>query len=177
MKKTWNNVWLIAIVGGALATLLADFLKQVPLFSTLKIVFNFLLLIITFKISLWVIILLAVTFSGFYIFLKRTKKDEYNNVPFLSYNEDNFKLKWKWSWELNSSNKWEVIDLRSYCPHCDALLAYSQGLFSDATAKCPNCNSVFGVGRVNPIDNTDDVKLLIYGKAEKLESSSHYKKV
>lgn len=171
MKKIWSNVWIIGIVSGALATLLADFLKQIPLFSTLKTIPGLLLLILTFKISLWII--LTVLFIGclfIYLYLKFNKEDESPNFPFLAYKEDQFKTKWKWDWELNSLKKWEIVNLRTYCSNCNTRLAYSQGAFSDATGKCPKCETMFGVGMLNPIDNLNDVKLMIYDKIEKLNS-------
>jgi hypothetical protein len=168
MKKTKNNqLWIaiIAAVIGAITTGIVDFVKKLPVLSTLKTVISFLyhslLSFLTFGISVWVIISAIIILW----LIKKLFKPKFEPPSYLDYKEDRLKAwLWKWDWNIDRYNKITVSNLRPYCPNCNTKLMY-QDDWRASRANCPRCNLSFS--NYNGFENIAEIESLIIDNIEK----------
>jgi hypothetical protein len=169
IKKFFKNVWIQIVLGGALASLLFDWIKAVPILTSIKWVIGSILSVLNIQLSLW-FILLAVLIGVLVVWLvinisvsKILPKyvEEYRHDTFRSWI-------WKWDWEQNSSSKkWEITNLRPYCQYCNCVMAYNV-TFMDTFVKCPSCGRPYSQrDRPELFEHKSEIELLIHNKIEK----------
>jgi len=123
--KTALAILLLTGIG----TLAYDSYKDQNLFTTVNntfsVVKDYTLIFLTYKVSLFWILLFLILSITIIRFVSKFKKDALNQTfPYEAYTTDRLK-KWRWSWRYNIyNNKISIIDLRPHCPHCDTTMHY-----------------------------------------------------
>tara|TARA_R110002050_G_C8944347_1_gene512838 strand:+ start:69 stop:599 length:531 start_codon:yes stop_codon:yes gene_type:complete len=176
MKKTFG-VLIIGIIGSIIASFIYDSIKDQPLLSTLETALlflkNFIVLILSIKVSLWKILGIAVllisAIKGYHFFQSRKtpKPPDYT-----SYVEDQFhSWVWKWDWKYDfQTESWVVTNLVPYCDDCLVRLI-DRSNYLRANAECPNCKNRYSSAYDN-YEYNDSILNLIYGKIENNEYAS-----
>lgn len=152
MKKSKSqsillNPWVygisITIIGG----LIVDKLKNKPIFSTitdtLTWIYSNAISILTFKIPLYITLLILLILLIIYFSYQVITKNEADIFPpFTNYKTDSLKqFKWSWNWYFNKHiNKWVIEDLRIHCPKCDTKMKITIFLGNYEEYQCPRCS-------------------------------------
>ena len=143
MEKIKKNRILAVLITGLvlpiLASLIYDLIKSKTLFTTiwsiLKWIFSLIVKVLTFKISLWIILVCILIFIVVIIVIAHFPTK--NNEPeFIKYTEDVIRgVTWTWSWELGVDHKWHIQNLKVKCSKCNAtMIEYQDYVFA-----CPMC--------------------------------------
>lgn len=169
MKNKWiHNPWTISIGTALLSiclTAIYDLIKDKPFLSTLLHVvtwiFELIVSVLTFKLSLWIVILLMV---GLWLFIRvRNLSKKVIDPDFWNYKRDVFnKWIWKWDYEFLGSS-WDIINLRPHCPNCETMLI-NKGSMYHGDVRCPRCNYR---ATDKEIESTNDTKVLIIDNIQK----------
>lgn len=153
IKKFFLNGYTIGIASAIiaiLATSTTDVLSHVPLFTTLKSLFGFLIAILLFKVSIWLFLIFIIAFVGILILISNINSKKIDKpvkiIPpdFLNYKEDTFK-EWKWSWNYKLDNyqkKYIIEGLMPVCLKCN--IKTIKDSFGDIYY-CPNCTNSYGI--------------------------------
>ncbi len=136
-----------AIISSPLISIIFDLVRAVPILSTFKSVYSWLLniftIVFTYEIQVWIVLLIFILlFVVLYIYGSRDS----NNTPnpqfnYLKYTEDTILgLKWTWTYELDkNTNKYVVSNMIAYCPNCDSPLR-PKNYFLDQQTECIRCD-------------------------------------
>lgn len=131
-KEKWYNHGWMYVVGGALlapfGTLIFDLIKELPVLTTIKKLFNILYSISTLTIPLYLCIIIVIGINlawRILLELENRKLLDTNNKGFLKathiemldYKADRFdRLTFKWDWILNRlTKKYEVKNVKAVC--------------------------------------------------------------
>lgn len=170
MKRIKN--WLKSPLGAGIATtvlafilsVIYDLLKNEPVLTLvsqiLQNVLNFILFILNFQLSVWLILLVvAAIIFVIYILYKIDERKEPPLPPFIDYTSDTLMdIKWRWRWERMSDGKYDITNLQPMCRYCDS------PLYEDySKIKCIRCKSL----EYKPIPEFDLVKSLICDNVDK----------
>jgi hypothetical protein len=171
MNKIKNHPWTIAIVAallGPVFTLIVDIFKKIPYLTTFRNICKLIINFLNFDLKVWWIIISGFIISIVIMLIYR-KRDSDNLPDFINYTEDSFK-RWRWQWEWNfneNKGKWQVLNLRPYCPNCSTRLDYYDDSYViSASAKCPRCEAYYS-SRDTGFEYKNDIELLIIDKIEK----------
>lgn len=96
------------------------------------------ILVMTYKISIWIILLSIVLFLIFLFFY--SKYTDESKEPKYTYTKDFIHgLNWEWRW-IQKSRGVNIQDLHGICPQCStSLIFYESDCFTAETYKCPLC--------------------------------------
>jgi hypothetical protein len=174
LKNTSLRKIFVSITVGIVATviggLILSFIQGINFINGLKNLFDAFIFVLTFKISIYVILILSFFIILFFYYRKKVllKQNEIlkeSIPPFLNYRRDIFK-EWIWTWDYFISQHekaYKVIKLIPLCPKCECMLKFS---FS-GNVRCPNCNYIhFGEN-----EEQEDIEKIIYQRINK-----HYDK-
>ena len=134
-----------AVLGGIIGIILTaiwDFIKQVPIFSTLSKLPNWFWSILNYKIAVWIFIVFIMLWNFIKIIIQRksSKEVQNNSFDFLNYTEDEIDgNKWRWNWKKHYTGKYVIENLSVLCPNCNTPMKFDYYL---STATCPRCNSI-----------------------------------
>lgn len=156
MKKYFKLtclIFIIPILTGVISGVITAKIENINFISALGIVlekiFAFILNILTFKISIWVIaIVVFIIIVAIKILLYIEDNNNKKNIElkkeklksaFRNYTEDEYEgLKYKWEWK-ERSNGIEMINLHPVC-ECGCIFNYSP---FDNYLKCPDCKKTY----------------------------------
>lgn len=136
-----------AIISSPILTLVIDFFRSVPIFSTIKAAYywtvDLLVSILTYNIQLWIVILIftvIIVALGIYgnADSNKPKASQFN---FLNYTIDNniAGFKWTWTYEFsNEKNRYIISEVKAYCPNCDSPLRFKNDFLNEHT-ECIRC--------------------------------------
>lgn len=170
MKKFRNSKWALAIVPVVLSfllSLLADWIKQVEIFSTIKTIattlWKWMLAFLNFEVKVWwILVFLVCLVILLWIIAKVADTKEKNQPKFLQYTEDHFRdWKWSWTWGRTYTGKWQVENLIAHCPQCDTPMRHDN---FDTVFHCSRCSYESD----NHSDNRDDVMVVIYDNVDRM---------
>lgn len=150
-EKSWkNNPWIIGTamtVLGFLLTILRDFIKEKPVFTTvwngIQAIYIFFIKLFVVEIKVWILLItILLIFLVKYIIksLKiKSKKDSFN---FKSYTTDNFKgFNWNWKWIFHPIENHFITDgIYPECKTCNTRLLKKD--FYDYYY-CPRCEKEY----------------------------------
>jgi len=162
IKPTFAN-FILPIIVTVIGTLAYDFIKDVPLLSSLSSSLFWIRTIIvsffTYSIPIYVIlIIIASSLIILKVYNRLTKDIDVGAPSFLRYTSDNLK-NWKWSWEYGLySDKYRIKNLRPHCLACDYVLKYDKDTWGTCRAECPNCKKLY----LNHfVEDIDDITMMI----------------
>lgn len=148
LKSPWS-VSLGTVIFSFFLTLLNDHLKNKPILSTLlqilKAIFNFIILILNFKLKVWWLIIgiIIISIISYLITYFKENEEEFKQFKpdFCSYKNEIFKhWRWSWDWKLNPrENKWQISDLNAHCPRCNTPLI-DRSNYYELIFECPRCD-------------------------------------
>lgn len=162
LKPIFTNV-ILPIAVTILGTLGYDYIKNVPLLSSLESSLNWIkrLLVscLTYNIPLYVVVvIITLMIIIFRLYISVKAGGGLSTPTFLKYTTDRPK-QWKWAWEYVLRNgKYDIINLRPYCLKCNYVLKYNKDSWGLCQAECPNCKSVYYNTQAEDID---DVRMMI----------------
>lgn len=168
IRKFFKNVWVQVVLGGALASLLFDLIKKVPVLTSIKWVFELIVSILMFKVALWIIILVILIVVLVIWLIGNVSVNKVLPKFVEEYRQDTFRSWiWKWDWEQNSySKKWDITNLRPYCQYCNCIMSYNESMLG-GFVKCPKCTREYSErDRTGTFEHKGDIGLLIYNKVE-----------
>jgi Ca2+/Na+ antiporter len=140
-QKWYNQFITFPIITGIAAVMIYDSLKQRPLLSSLvfiiKAIWKYIIVALTFKISVfWIIIALLLII--FVLFLLSNSKKVFD--PKLQYTTDVL-INWRWEWTYSGRY---IQHLTPLCPSCNTIMNYRNGHSQyDKFAECPRCNKCY----------------------------------
>lgn len=147
LKSTWIYFILplfVTVIGGLILSKIEDINFLLAVFKFLKLIFDFLIKILTLKISLWIIILLII-FLLIIIFIinktmsKTDKKELMIKKIQDDYTEDYYNgLKYKWNWYKS----FDGIQIGDIYPICECGCSFSYDIF-DFELECPDCKKKY----------------------------------
>lgn len=145
-----------------------DTVRKIPLMNYFmklcKWLYDTMIGILTFQISLWWLILVGIAVYGIYKILKNMERG--GTPDFIDYKEDVFKKwTWRWEWQFNIKNGWEIINLTPSCPKDDVRLIDDSD-FTGLSYYCPKCNTQYGKYYL-PTESPRDTEVLILDKIKK----------
>jgi hypothetical protein len=170
-KLKSSPLW-VGIIGGTIATLAANLIWDIHWLEYVLKFRNWILGILNGRIPIWII--LSCLLVGFILFrIRRNIIKKVDTPPeFLNYRQDKFKS-WTWKWEYTKSNngRWDVTELRPYCPSCNTLMQYSSS-HRGSSASCPQCAFVADSeplmrGYTPNFEEKSKIHLLIINEIEK----------
>ena len=154
-KEHWaKSGWAISLgtaVFSLLLTMGYDFLKQIPILTTLgvgiKWIKNVVWNILNFNIKVWwisvtLILLIAIIYAINKLLSHNNNKTQSDKPDFYAYKEDKLK-NWRWSWNWRFSlkqNNWTIADLKAHCPNCDTSMIEINDSYFRLSFSCPRCN-------------------------------------
>jgi len=169
--QKWYHIALtFPILGSVVASSIYSLIEKKSFIVVLSLVCNWVfkifILILTYTIPVWVIIIAFL--SLFLILLLASKLNAKEIVqPHLQYTQDIFK-QWKWYWRYGLKNGEIIItDMRPECPECHVFMHYFIETHGNS-ASCPNCKTYFDNRNS---ENAADIQLLIIDKIEKKKYS------
>jgi hypothetical protein len=109
------------------------------------VVYHFIISLINYRISLWIIILSLILFYFFKKIYTKINIAEPPQLPeWINYREAVFKKwRWKWDWILNCKGDYQISNLVPYCNKCNCRLTNISSL-RGTCYKCPMCEDVYG---------------------------------
>lgn len=164
---TFAGAMIMAWLGNYFYDSTKDTVRRIPLMNYLmtffKWLYDTLIAILTFKISLWWLILGGIAVYGIYKKLKNMKGG--TTPDFIHYREDVFtKWTWRWEWEWTPEG-WGIKNLTPSCPKDDVALI-QQGNYMEPRYYCPKCKSYYQYGSL-PVESPVDTEALIIDKIRK----------
>lgn len=172
-KSNWYSKWWItSVILPIIASVIADKFKNVPIWTTLLLVVNWIktsfLNVINFEIKVWYILvfIFAAIFVLYVVSLRKSDNIiRLNSEPsFSKYKRGRLK-RWLWSWEyeLNYSGKYEIVNMLPICESCDIKMIFTDNrLYS--YYRCPKCNRQTDSSNW---ESTEDIQALIIDNIEK----------
>lgn len=164
MKKIRDSKWAIALVPsfvGAVLTLVVDGVKDIDIFSTLKLVLvtvcRWIMRFLNFEIKLlWILVVFGILLAILWVIIKIVESKKLSPPERMSYTEDHFTdWRWSWKWEKDYRGEYQIGDLVAHCPKCNTPMRHDD---YDTTFHCPRCKYD---SRYHS-DNHHDVTLVIY---------------
>jgi Ca2+/Na+ antiporter len=150
LKKMVQNPLSLSIGSSVVATLIASGILSIfsnnTFINSIKIVLikvlKFILLIFTFKISVW-IILISIGFIVFILWVWN-KTSEASKPDFFNYTTEDFK-RWRlvWDYGKNYNGKYEIKNLRPICLCKCELSDRRNNRTGEKELYCPSCGKVF----------------------------------
>lgn len=141
--------WKILIWGGIIAVAFPsiwDAIKGYPFLTTIKKGYSFFSEILTYKVPIWVSILIVIIFFVLWILVQIIKDNRgeisgQSSDPFDFKNWKRHKFKnWEWTWDYKfTSRGWYVERLRAFCPKCGTTMIFNEKPYWP-NFHCPNCN-------------------------------------
>ncbi len=177
LSKTKKQITFISTVLSAIVSILflIDWIKSVPVFSTLKFVWNWLVehivWIATYNIQVWIIIVaLAVVIALIKVSVS-IKRNTLKTPPYIDYTEDIIdNIKWKWKYQFDQFDRRYVIaEQKAYCPKCDSLLR-GKSIYSVQQTECIRCN--FSIQEKNIYSDLSRINLIIIDNIERKQKSN-----
>jgi len=167
-----EKITIVAAIISPLVTIAIDFVKSVPVFSTLKFVWRLLaeniVWIATYNIPFWIILL--ITMSAFVVIKLwfGIKKRSVTVPAYADYTEDVIdNIKWKWKYQYDPSfRKYMIVEHKAYCPNCDSFLR-GKSIYSVQQTECIRCN--FSIQEKNIYSDLDKINLIIIDNIERKE--------
>ena len=150
MKKFWKSPWahtLASAVLGFISTLIADCVKGIEVFSTLKIIITTLIkwmtIFLNFEIRVWWI--LAFVGACIILLILLSKYFDYKNTQnpprpdvFQEYTSDTLQgVCWEWYWSRDSFGDYQLKGLTPVCPECKTPMVLSYEYHMNHV--CPRC--------------------------------------
>lgn len=178
-KSDWkHSPWTVTIVGtflGFVLPLATDYIKGIPVFSTIRSIGSFLwrntIWLLNLDLKLWWVLVAFVLSKTIVYVIRKIARNGATLPSFIGYKEDALKA-WKWSWNYKfsrQSKQWEIVDLIPYCPRCSTqLLENRNALYF--WYSCPRCafqatNSSYSYN--NEFESPDDILALIVDNIER----------
>lgn len=165
--QKWYHITLtFPIIGSVVASSIYSLIEKKSFIVVLSLVCNWVfkmfILILTYTIPVWVIIIAFI--SLLLILLLASKLNAKEIVqPHLQYTQDIFK-QWKWYWGYDLKNdKIIITGLKPECPECHVFMHYFNDIYG-YSASCPNCGTTFDNRNS---ESVADIKMLIIDKLEK----------
>jgi hypothetical protein len=168
-KRIINGI-VLPVVTFIIGSFLYDWFKQIPFASSILSICDWLLSVLNFRIQLWIIIILFISFiiaTRFLIKANYTPMSEstndYQPVPlFLNYKEDLFGVdKSKWRWDYGQRHgKYAVENVRPICKICNGDLALDT--YTHQSGYCSRCNLEGNSADSFVNENINDVRVEIY---------------
>lgn len=146
-KKFISNPWTIAILSPIITAIIVACYKKVNIIEAIQLILNFLLILFTYKISIWVIVLsLAIIVFVLYCYIKITNISEEKEPEWLKYTHDTYK-KWHFKWAyVYDYGKYRIDNIQPTCS-CGCSLIHKDKLnntyFSNGILFCPNCKKTY----------------------------------
>lgn len=149
MKKIIKAIlgFLLTVVGEVIAGIILSYINNVNFISgfwiAIKASFKYLWLFITFKVPLWIIVMIIVIFYIIKKYWKRSKckipTKSNKEILLETYTEDIYDgMNYRWRW-CNTSNGPSVMDLMLICK-CGCVLDYD---IFDYDIQCPDCKKKY----------------------------------
>ncbi|WP_316787109.1 hypothetical protein [Pedobacter frigiditerrae] len=154
-QKWYHQFITFPVVTGIVVAIVYDSIKERPLLSSLTSilisVWKYIVLILTFKVSVFWIIITLLLISFVLFIINNTKKVL---DPKLQYTTDVL-VNWKWEWTY--SGKY-IDNLTPLCPSCNTIMNYHNGQSQyDKFSECPRCNKVYAT-RESQRQHTDIIQ-------------------
>lgn len=141
-----NKKLIVSIISGVAVSIICDWIKNIPVLSTIKWIFttsfNKIIFFLNLRVKIWILLVVLLLFILFCYLIKKMKDSNKVEEPsFIEYTSDNFMhWKWSWGWMWNNYNKhWQVTNLRAHCPSCDTVMNGNDKSFYGPSYKCPRC--------------------------------------
>ena len=159
MKKEIKLTILGALLG-VFFTAIYDYIKEVPILSTIKTFLNYLWVnVFEIEIKIWKILFFIILILLINKFFKknRIKNKEENSLDWLGYTQDLIgEVSWKWYWEYNNLfSNYEIKNLRPICPECETSMKLHLNRLEEF-ANCPRCDN-----EILEFKNPEKVKSII----------------
>jgi len=166
--KWYNAAWVLVIAGAVLAPIFTDLYNKVPIVTSFKLLWNFvinnLLYILNFEVKFWWLLILYVIYKTAKIINKNflNKDDEILSEYIDSRSNETLQITektkrilafkatklgniiWKWEWIYNNLIKeFEIKNLTPICPNTNcnnSSLKNEPFGFHQDTYRCPKCN-------------------------------------
>jgi hypothetical protein len=140
-QKWYHQFFTFPVVTGIAVAMVYDSIKEKPLLTSLTLIikgiWKYTILFLTFKISVfWIII--ALLLLWLVLFIINNSKKVFD--PKLQYTTDIF-INWKWEWTYSGRY---IHNLTPLCPSCNTIMSYHNGHYPyDKFAECPRCNRAY----------------------------------
>ena len=138
----------IALLGGVITIIssgIYDYIKEKPLLSSLKFLFQWIWnQIFEFEIKIWQILIVLVFIIIISFIIKNSKVEKpKSTVSFKDYVRDKIHgTEWTWNWEHNFlENKWQVSNITPICNKCGTRMKFESSYGSNLSSKCPRCDN------------------------------------
>jgi len=151
-KKLLLNPWIIGVFTPIIALALAAVIKKINIIEASKWLFstilNFTIDILTFKISIYVIVLISLgIFIAVKIYFKIDEVKEVNKSKWLAYTKNHYE-KWNltWQYDLQYDNKYQINNIRPICKcGCELIMKNKLGNISYGSGIlfCPKCKNTY----------------------------------
>lgn len=167
------NPWTVSVGSGLLillVTVAIDYFSAEKIFTTfqkmLTFIWSTILTFLNFEIKVWWLLIgIAVLFSGLYTYSKYlNRKESLPDEPeFLNYTQDTIlNYKWAWSWEKGPHGMYYVDHLHPICSQCNTPLVIGRAEFGGVYT-CLRCNTDTN----HPLPRLENVEMLILDNVNK----------
>jgi hypothetical protein len=176
-NKGWiKSPWTISIgtaVFSFLLTVIYDYSKSKPVFSTIFQILNkllkFILLVLNFNIKVWWLLIGIIIVIAIIYLIISIKSNETNKPDFYYYRDGKLKFwRWSWEWKFNyAKNAWCISNLTAHCPKCDTPLVDNLSGYG-ISVECPRCDFR---ARDSQCEEPHKIEMLILDNVERKRSS------
>lgn len=174
-KKILHDPWLVTIGGGGILLIISTAWETISskvdiltaALTVLKTVWNSLIFLLTFKIAIWIILVIIGVIVFVFWFVSKIKKE--STPDWLNYRMD-FIKEWFWVWEWKFSsldNEYMIYNLKPICKLCKCELSHKNPRSPFyGELRCPACNELYEVAHT---EDKEDVKKIILNKIRNKE--------
>lgn len=147
MKKFLKSTWLyfivplaVTVIGGLILTKIENVNFLSGIWEFIKLLFNFIIHILTLKISFWIIMLLVIVLFIINKIMLMIKESEITTKKlYEDYTEDYYNgLKYRWTWRKS----YDGIYIADIFPICECGCTFNYDMF-DRDLQCPDCKKTY----------------------------------
>jgi hypothetical protein len=165
-KEFLKNPWTLSIGSGLIVLLISSIINSIinklnlfeGLYNILTSIVLFFKKILTYKVSIWVVILIFLALFFILIFISIIR-DKFDNPKWKEYKLQYFG-KWLFTWKyIDMFGNTEIISLRPICDNCRCDLSAQLDSYQMGAIKlyCPNCGKEFPVLKNTTLEDVEKI--------------------